>query len=332
MAEAARPRYSFVVPVHNEQESLAELVRRLTAVMDGLDGSAEAIFVDDGSTDESHRILIGLRSADERLKVIRLSRNFGHQLAITAGTDRATGDAIVIMDADLQDPPELVPELIARWREGFEVVYAVRQDREGDSRPKRMARRLAYRVLKRLSNVDIPLDAGDFRLVDRRALDAFRSLRENNRYVRGMFAWIGFDQTGVTHRRPDRFAGTPKYGWSRLIKLGVDGVISFSDAPLRLTLTIGFLVSASSFVFALVAVALRIGGVGIVPGWASLVVLVSFLGGVQLVVLGTIGLYVARIHEEVKGRPLYIERELHGFDDAVGQPAANAGRFVERAG
>jgi dolichol-phosphate mannosyltransferase len=224
------------------------------------------------------------------------------------------------MDADLQDPPELVPELVERWREGFDVVYAVRQERD-EGRLKRGTRSLAYRLLHRLANVDIPVDAGDFRLVDRKALDAFRSLRENNRYVRGMFAWIGFDQTGVVHRRPERHAGRTKYSWSRLMKLGVDGVISFSDAPLRLALAAGFLVSASSFVFGLVTVCLRIAGVGIVPGWASLVVLISFLGGVQLTVLGMMGLYVARIHEEVKARPLYLVRESRGYGVEEGSAA-----------
>jgi polyisoprenyl-phosphate glycosyltransferase len=327
------PRYSFVLPVHNEQETLAELYRRLAATAEGLDGDVELIFVDDGSTDESFRLLSDLHAQDPRVKVIRLSRNFGHQLAITAGTDRATGDAVVIMDADLQDPPELVPELIARWREGFEVVYAVREAREGDGPIKRRARELAYRFLRRLAAIDVPVDAGDFRLVDRKALDAFRSLRENNRYIRGMFAWVGFDQTGVVHRRPDRFAGKTKYSWGRLVKLGVDGVISFSDVPLRLTLAAGFLVSLSAFVFGIVTVILRIAGVGIVPGWASLVVLISFLGGVQLIVLGTMGLYVARIHEEVKARPLYVTREAVGFDAVTPQgDVEREGRpFLERA-
>jgi dolichol-phosphate mannosyltransferase len=257
-------------------------------------------------------MLSDLHARDGRFKVVRLSRNFGHQLAITAGTDRARGDAVVIMDADLQDPPELVPDLIERWREGFDVVYAVREDRD-EGRAKSSARSLAYRLLRRLSNIDVPVNAGDFRLVDRRALDAFRSLRESNRYVRGMFAWIGFDQTGVVHRRPARHAGRTKYSWGRLFKLGVDGVIGFSDAPLRIALAAGFFVSASSFIFGIVTVCLRIAGVGIVPGWASLVVLISFLGGAQLVVLGMMGLYVARIHEEVKARPLYLVRESRGY-------------------
>ena len=326
---ALEPRYSFVIPVHDEEETLPELERRLVPVLDALDGPAEVIVVDDGSTDDSFRLLCELHDRDGRFKVVRLSRNFGHQIAITAGTDRARGDAVVIMDADLQDPPELVPELVERWREGFDVVYAVRQERD-EGRLKRRARSLAYRLLHRVANVDIPVDAGDFRLVDRKALDAFRSLRENNRYVRGMFAWIGFDQTGVVHRRPERHAGRTKYSWSRLMKLGVDGVISFSDAPLRLALAAGFLVSASSFVFAVVAVCLRIAGVGIVPGWASLVALISFLGGVQLTVLGMMGLYVARIHEEVKARPLYLVRESRGYGVEESPAAAPSSLEVGR--
>jgi dolichol-phosphate mannosyltransferase len=307
------PRYSFVIPVCNEEETLPELDRRLRSVLDGLDGPAEVILVDDGSSDRSHELLVDLSRRDPRFKVLRFTRNFGHQMAITAGLDRASGDAVIVMDGDLQDPPELAPELIARWREGYEVVYAIREDRRAEPFLRRAAIRLFYRILRRLTEVDIPPDAGDFRLVDRRALDQFRALRENNRYVRGLFAWIGFRQIGVPYRREARYAGTTKYPLRKLVKLGADGVLGFSNLPLRLTMALGFAVSGTSFVLGVVAIVLRIIGIGTVPGWASVVVVVSFLGGVQLIVTGTMGLYVARIYEEVKGRPLYIVRESHGF-------------------
>jgi dolichol-phosphate mannosyltransferase len=308
-----RPRYSFVVPIYNEEETLPELERRLSAVLDRLDAPAEAILVDDGSRDRSHELLLDLSGRDPRFKILGFTRNFGHQIAITAGLDRASGDAVVIMDGDLQDPPELVFDMIARWREGYEVVYAIRQDRQGEAAWRRGAMWLFYRLLRRLVDVEIPPDAGDFRLVDRRALDEVRRMRENNRYVRGLFAWIGFRQIGVPYQRDPRFAGTTKYPLRKLMKLAADGVIGFSNLPLRAAMTVGFVVSATSFVFGLVAIGLRLAGAGIVPGWASVVVVVSFLGGVQLVVTGMVGVYVGRIYEEVKGRPLYIVRDAEGF-------------------
>jgi glycosyltransferase involved in cell wall biosynthesis len=313
----SEPRYSFVVPIYNEQETLPELGRRLTAVMNGLDGDAEAIFVDDGSTDASPSLVLELRDRDDRFKLVRFSRNFGHQVAITAGLDFASGDAVVIMDGDLQDPPELVPDLVARWREGYEVVYAVRADRrDSESLPKRLATRLAYRVLRRLTHVDLPVDVGDFRLVDRRAVDEFRRLREHNRYVRGLFAWVGFRQIGVPYRRDPRHAGKTKYSWGKLGKLASDGVMGFSDVPLRLALGFGFLFSGLSFLYGISAIVKRLLGIGYVPGWASAVALPAFIGGVQLIIIGVMGIYVGRIYEEVKQRPLYVVRDLRGLDPA----------------
>jgi polyisoprenyl-phosphate glycosyltransferase len=323
-----RPRYSFVVPIFNEEETLPELERRLVDLLGGLDGDAEVILVDDGSVDRTAEHALDLNRRDPRFKLLRFTRNFGHQMAITAGLDHARGDAVVIMDGDLQDPPEVVPELIARWREGYEVVYAIRQDRSAEPWLRRTAISIFYRTLRRLVDVDIPLDAGDFRLVDRRALDHFRSMRENNRYVRGLFAWIGYRQTGVPYRREARYAGETKYPLRKLVKLGADGVLGFSNVPLRLTMALGFLVSGTSFVLGVVAIVLRIFGVGTVPGWASVVVVVSFLGGVQLVVTGTMGLYVARIYEEVKGRPLYIVSESHGFGGETVEPDAHSRHTV----
>jgi glycosyltransferase involved in cell wall biosynthesis len=307
------PTYSFVVPLYNEEETLPELVRRLTGVLDRLDGPADAILVDDGSVDRTRELLLDLAARDQRFKTISLTRNFGHQIAITAGLDHAEGDAVVILDGDLQDPPELVFDFIERWREGYEVVYGIRQDRTVEPLLRRTAIRLAYWVLGKLAEVEIPASAGDFRLVDRRALEQFRLMRESNRYVRGLFAWMGFRQIGVPYTRGGRYAGKTKYPLRRLVKLGADGLIGFSNVPLRVAMTVGFVVSGASFVAGIVAIVTRAFGVGIVPGWASVIVVVTFLGGVQLVVSGMMGLYVARVYAEVKGRPLYIVRETENF-------------------
>ena len=308
-----RPRYSFVVPVYNEQETLPELASRLGAVLDGLDGPAEVIVVDDASSDDTFRQLLELHQRDERFKPVRLARNFGHQLAISAGIDFALGDAVVIMDGDLQDPPEVVPELIARWREGYDVVYGLRTKREGDPWHKRFLAAGFYRVLRRLTQTEIPADAGDFRLVDRRTVDAFKLLRERSRYVRGMFAWVGFNQIGVAYERDARYGGERKYTFRKSLKLAVDGIVSFSTVPLRAVLGIGFVIAALSFLLALFAVAARLAGWYRTPGWASILLAVSLLGGVQLTLIGVVGLYVGRIAEEVKARPLYVVREAYGL-------------------
>jgi glycosyltransferase involved in cell wall biosynthesis len=308
-----RPTYSFVVPVHNEEQTLPELVLRLQAVMHRLDGSAEVILVDDGSRDGSAALMRGIQAHDTRFRIIELSRNFGHQLAITAGIDYARGQAVVIMDADLQDPPEVALELAAKWREGYEVVVAVRDERRGESWFKRTTAAMYYRLLRRLASVEIPADAGDYRLVDRKALDAFKALREKDRFVRGMFSWIGFRQAEVRFVRAERFAGETKYPLRRMIDLALDGFLSFSKSPLRLVLKLGFLVSAISFLGGLIAVACKITGVYVVTGWTSMVVAIFFLGGVQLTVMGLIGEYIGRIYEQVKERPLYIVRSVVGF-------------------
>ena len=308
------PTYSLVIPVFNEAETLPELRRRLELLLDQLDGPAEVVFVDDGSSDASFETIETFCAADERCKCIRLSRNFGHQIAITAGLDAACGDAVVIMDADLQDPPELVLELARRWREGYEVVYAVRSARAGETQFKQMTAAMFYRLFRRLTDLDVPADAGDFRLVDRRAADAFRTMRESNRYVRGMFSWIGFAQTGVEYERRERYAGKTKYPLRKMLRFASDAVVSFSDAPLRLTLNLGFLMSLVAFLFGVAAIIARIVGLYSVSGLASIAVVIAFLGGVQLVVLGVIGGYIARIHDEVKNRPLYLVREVRGID------------------
>ena len=307
------PTYSIVIPIFNEEETLDELLSRMLALMDRLDGSAEVILVDDGSTDSSYDSLTTAAGRDPRFKVIQLSRNFGHQIAITAGLDFSSGEAVAVMDADLQDPPEVILDMAAKWREGFEVVYAVRERREGEGAFKRTTARIFYRALRRLTDIEAPLDVGDFRLVDRKALEAFKGMRESNRYVRGMFSWIGFKQTGVRYTRAERYAGTTKFSFRKMAKFALDGVVSFSDVPLRLALNLGFLLAALSFVGGGLALISKITGAYVVPGWASLVVVTAFLGGIQLIILGVLGEYIGRIHDEVKNRPLYLVRDAHNF-------------------
>jgi polyisoprenyl-phosphate glycosyltransferase len=313
LAGDSTPTYSIVIPAHNEEAALPELARRLSGLMDALDGPCEAVLVDDGSRDGTYEAMRFAAAADGRVRLVRLSRNFGHQLAITAGMDFASGDAVVVMDADLQDPPEVVLELARKWREGYEVVYAVRRGRAGETTFKRATAALFYRAFRLVSQVDAPLDVGDFRLIDRRALDAFRAMRENNRFVRGMFSWIGFRQTGVHYDRGERIAGRTKYPLRKMIRFATDGVISFSDAPLRLALNIGFLVSLVAFGLGVFAITAKVSGAFAVPGWASIVTVIAFLGGVQLIVLGVMGEYIGRIYEEVKARPLYIVDALENF-------------------
>ncbi len=311
------PEYSFVIPIYNEEGSLPELLNRVAATMDALDGSSEVILVDDRSTDRSFSIMSVAAQRDPRFKVVRLTRNFGHQLAITAGLDFAAGRAVVIMDGDLQDPPELVIEMAKRWREGYEVVYAVREVRLGDSLFKRASASIFYRVLRKLSGRDIPANVGDFRLVDRRVVEALKQMRESNRYIRGMFSWVGFEQVGVSFRRDQRFAGQTKYPLARMINFAIDGVVGFSEAPLRLALNVGFLLATLSFVGGAVAALVKLLGVYAVPGWASLVVITFFLAGVQLIILGVIGEYVGQIHREVKRRPLYLVDRTLGIGDGI---------------
>jgi glycosyltransferase involved in cell wall biosynthesis len=319
---AAHPTYSVVIPICNEEEALPTLARRLKAVLDDLPGSAEVILVDDGSSDKSHDRMVELAAADRRFKVLRLTRNFGHQFAITAGTDLAAGDAIIVMDADLQHPPELIPELIARWREGFEVVYGVMERREGESWLKDRTASLFYGLLRRMAPVEMPAAAGDFRLVDRKALDVFRQMRESTRYVRGMFAWIGFRQIGVPFTSSPRVAGHTKYTLAKMLKLGSDAILSFSEAPLIAVLRVGLVVAVASILFGIATIVSKLAGVFTVPGYVSIVVIVSFASGIQLIVLGAIGAYVARVFEEVKRRPLYVVRDTYNLDEAPTQHVA----------
>jgi glycosyltransferase involved in cell wall biosynthesis len=310
------PTYSLVIPAHNEEGVMKELTSRLVEVMDALDGDAETILVDDGSRDRTYGLMLEAASTDPRFRLIRLSRNFGHQIALTAGVDLAAGEAVIVLDADLQDPPEVILELAARWREGFDVVYAQRDVREGETRFKRATASWFYRGFNRISEVQVPVDVGDFRLVDRRALDVFNTMRESNRFVRGMFAWIGLNQTGVVYARQERFAGETKYPLRKMLRFAATGVISFSSAPLRAALNLGFLVSGVSFALAIWSVIVKLSGLYNVPGWTSIVVVTTLIGGIQLIVLGVIGEYIGDIHDEVKRRPLYVIGELENFPDA----------------
>jgi glycosyltransferase involved in cell wall biosynthesis len=327
------PDYSVVVPVYNEAETLPELRSRLTVVLDELDGSSEVVLVDDGSRDASWDMIEQAAAEDPRFRGVRLSRNFGHQIAVSAGLDQARGRAVVIIDADLQDPPEVILAMASKWRAGYDVVYAVRDERLDETRFKLWTARIFYRVLRRLTETDIPADVGDFRLVDRRVVDAVAAMPERSRFLRGMFAWVGFEQTSVSYRRDPRFAGTSKYPLSKMLRFAADGVVNFSNVPLRLALNLGFIVSAAAFILGLGAFVAKALGLYATPGWASVVVATSFLGGMQLVVLGVMGEYVGRIYDEVKGRPLYFVARVTGAAgprDADGSPRSTAaGKVAE---
>jgi polyisoprenyl-phosphate glycosyltransferase len=304
-----QPDLSVVVPIYNEAENLAALYARLTTVLETSAPDYEIVFVDDGSRDTSLAQLHALAAANDRIVVVELARNFGHQVAISAGLDQSRGGAVVVMDADLQDPPEVLPQFIAKWREGYDVVYAVREHRK-ESWPKRAVYALFYRLLQRVANIEIPLDAGDFCIMDRQVVDLLVGMPERNRFVRGIRSWIGLRQVGLAYERQARHAGQPKYTFSRLVYLALDGLISFSYVPLRVITLLGFGVSLLSIILAIFYVIKRL-TVGLYPpGFATLIVAVCFLTGIQLITIGVIGEYVGRIFDEVKRRPLYIVRQI----------------------
>lgn len=296
--------YSLVIPLFNEEAVLPILLHRLDGLLDRLDAPAEVILVDDGSTDTTGLVAAGRARLDPRYRYLAFSRNFGHQIAISAGMDYATGDAIIVMDADLQDPPEVVLDLAAKWREGYDIVYAARLSREGETALKLWSAGLFYRLLRRLTKVDIPANVGDFRLVDRKAVDAFRAMPERDRFVRGMFGWMGFRQTCVEFHRLPRIAGRTKYSWPKMVKLAADGIVGFSDVPLRLALWIGSGVSMMALGYGVYAIAMALSGAPLVSGWASIIVLVTLLAGINLLMTGIVGVYVGRIHAEVKNSTL----------------------------
>jgi len=309
-------RYSLVIPIYNEEETLHALFDALNKTIAQFDGPNEVIFVNDGSQDKSSQLLREVNKQNPNFKVVNLSRNFGHQIAVTAGLDYAQGDAVVIMDADLQDPPEVIHDLIKKWKEGYEIVYAVRAKRDGDSLFKKLTATIFYRFLRKLSKIETPVDVGDFRLVDKKVIQAFRRFKEHNRYVRGMFSWMGFNQIGVEYHRKGRFAGETKYPLKKMIKFAWDGVLGFSDAPLKLALRLGLWLSFVSGLIGVYAIIAKILGKWYVAdGWASLMVVISFLGGVQLIVLGLMGLYISRIHDEVRNRPVYLVGNTLGLDE-----------------
>jgi polyisoprenyl-phosphate glycosyltransferase len=298
---------SIVVPMYFEQDVAMECHRRLMGVLDGK-YDFELLYVDDGSKDRTLPILREFASGDPRVKVISFSRNFGHQLAVTAGVDNARGDAVVIIDADLQDPPELIPEMVRLWQEGWEVVYAKRKKRKGDSVLKRLTAKAFYRILNMLTDIEIPQDTGDYRLMDRKVADAFRRMPERSRFIRGMVAWLGFKQTPIEFERDARFAGETKYPLKKMLKLASNGILSFSTKPLRLVMHLGLLavlVSLGLLIYAIIAKATGNAD----TGWTSLMVTVTFLGGVQLISVGVLGQYLARMFEESKCRPLYVVSE-----------------------
>ncbi|MEN3184080.1 MAG: glycosyltransferase family 2 protein [Atribacterota bacterium] len=310
-------RFSVVVPVFNEEEVLPETYHRLTGVMEGLGAPYEIVFVDDGSKDQSPRILDELAQRDPRVRVIHFSRNFGHQAAITAGMDYARGEAVIVIDADLQDPPEVIPEMVAKWQEGYEVVYGKRMKREGETLFKRFTASFFYRLLRFMTDIDIPLDTGDFRLVDRKVVEVMKLLREKNRFIRGLVAWVGFRQIALPYVRHRRFAGTTKYPLRKMLKLAWDGITAFSNKPLKVAAYLGLALSLFSFLYLVVIVVTKLLGKSTVPGWASLAVINLFFSGVILIMLGVMGEYLGRIYDEAKNRPLYVvDRVVERKDDA----------------
>jgi glycosyltransferase involved in cell wall biosynthesis len=302
----AEPRLSIVVPIHNEEECIAELGRRLTAVADGLPETAEFVLVDDGSTDDSPALIRELAATDPRFRFLQLSRSFGHQIALTAGLEAARGRAVVTMDGDLQHPPEYIPAFLDRWREGYDVVYGVMEERVVPTRFKSWSAKAFYRILRSMTDVTVAPAAGDFRLVDRRVLDEFLRLREHHRYLRGMFSWLGYRQIGVDYASPARFGGESKYTLWMMIGLAADALLSFSKSPLRFVIKVAFGVALLSLLFAAGSVLSKLFGVYNAPGYVSIIAVMVLLGAMQLIVLGVMGEYLERIFEEVKGRPLYL--------------------------
>jgi polyisoprenyl-phosphate glycosyltransferase len=315
MAAQSRRVLSIVVPLYNEAANVATLLERLTGVTRRLSANVdcEIVLVNDGSSDATAATVREQMATRPNIVLVNLSRNFGHQLAATAGLEIAGGDAVVLMDGDLQDPPELIEAFLEKWRAGYDVVYAVRRARPGESRFKLLTAGAFYRLINRMTKIAIPLDAGDFRLMSRRVVEALRRSPERHRFLRGMVSWVGFNQTAVEYDRDIRYAGTTKYPLTKMIRFAMDGITSFSDIPLRFASYLGFTVSAVAFIYALVVISFklfRLKPPAYTPGWASTIVAVLFLGGVQLMSLGILGEYLGRVYDEVKGRPLYLISDI----------------------
>lgn len=303
------PTFTIIAPIFNEVENLPILYTRICEVMDQTGQPWEMVMVNDGSSDGSTEKLDELQAADERIRVIHFARNFGHQIAVTAGLDYSRGDAVVIIDADLQDPPEVILDLISKWKEGYEVVYAVRAKREGETWFKLFTAAAFYRLIQRITDVDIPMDTGDFRLLDRTVVDVMNQMRERHRFLRGMSVWVGFKQIGVEYERAERFAGETKYPLRKMLRFALDAITGFSYFPLQLSMYLGFIAAGLSILSIPVVIALRLAGSQAFFGQASTLIAVLFLGGVQLISLGIVGEYIGRLYDEAKGRPLYIVRQ-----------------------
>ena len=305
-----KPIYSIIAPIFNESGNLPELYRRLKTALESTNEAWELVLVDDGSTDNSAELIRDYARQDSRVKPVIFARNFGHQIAVTAGLDFSRGDAVVIIDSDLQDPPELILDLIAKWKEGYQVVYAVREEREGESRFKLFTASLFYRLISSITDVKIPLDAGDFRLLDRMVVDVLNQMRERHRFLRGMSSWVGFRQTGVPYRRAARQVGETKYPFRKMFRLAINAVTSFSYFPLQFATYIGFIAAGLSILAIPVVIAIRLWGTQTpLLGQATTLIAVLFLGGAQLISLGILGEYIGRLYDEAKGRPLYIVLE-----------------------
>lgn len=302
-------KYSIIAPIYNELDNLPELHKRITAVMESTGEPWELLLVDDGSRDGSTERIRELAAQDEHVRPVIFARNFGHQIAVTAGLDYARGEAVIIIDADLQDPPEVILDLIAKWKEGYQVVYAVRTEREGETWFKKMTAAAFYRLIYRITDIEIPLDTGDFRLLDRQVVDVLNKMREKHRFLRGMSAWVGFKQIGVPYKRAPRFAGETKYPFKKMLRLALNAITGFSYFPLQLATYFGFISAGIAIIAIPVVIALRMSGSQAFFGQASTLIAVLFLGGVQLISLGVLGEYIGRLYDEAKGRPLYIVQE-----------------------
>ncbi|TYQ16159.1 UNVERIFIED_CONTAM: dolichol-phosphate mannosyltransferase [Acetivibrio alkalicellulosi] len=307
---------SVVVPLYNEEEVLLETYKRLKKVMDSINESYEIIFVNDGSRDKTATMANEICNNDQTVKLIDFARNFGHQTAITAGMDFSDGQAIVVIDADLQDPPELIPKMLAKWKEGYDVVYGKRLERKGETLFKKFTAKLFYRFLRRMTEVEIPVDTGDFRLIDRKVAEALKLVNERNRYIRGIISWLGFKQIGIEFNRDKRFAGETKYPLKKMLKFAFDAITSFSYKPLKLASYSGMLLSLLSFIYLLIVLYTKLFVPSSTqPGWASTLAVNLFFNGITLMILGIIGEYIGRIYDEAKGRPLYIVRHTKNFSE-----------------
>jgi glycosyltransferase involved in cell wall biosynthesis len=301
--------YSVIAPIFNEIGNISEFYRRVRDTLDKSEGTWELLMVDDGSTDGSTDEIRNLAEQDDRVKPVIFARNFGHQIAVTAGLDYAKGHAVVIIDTDLQDPPEVILDLISKWKEGYEVVYAQRSEREGETWFKLLTASIFYRVIYRITDVKIPMDTGDFRLMDRKVVDIMTQMRERHRFLRGMSSWVGFKQTGVTYKRAARYSGETKYPFKKMLKFASDAITSFSYFPLQMAMYLGFLTAGISIIAIPIVIIMRMVGLHAFVGQATTLIAVLFLGGVQLISLGILGEYIGRLYDEAKGRPLYIVRE-----------------------